>query len=315
MEARTIMIYADSGVGKSTEAYKLVRWLLLKWKNEGRKKKVRVFNTDGGGSLSFYEDSGLVKAGYVEGIDISSSDILHLESKVIADGRWPLNSQYRGKDTDWHEFDHDYMEQNIGAYVVEGFDSLCNRWASHMGTKGEKAGFKLPAVYIEEALQGQLLGEMFITSGLDQGHYGMIQRELEGWWNKQLRRLPVEYIICTSLVQKGKDKLKRACYGPSSIGTAQVGAIPQWFNDCWFMERMQFQTETGGIVGKRVAWFEPHIDSDTECEYAAKFRTIPDDLEDREKHFPEGFIILDPTKHGIVDMYKWRENRLKEKKK
>lgn len=313
---KTIMLYGESGSTKTTQCYLLAKWLRDKWVKEKKKKTIRLFCTDGGGYNPF-TDSGMIDEGFVEVLDISASNLLHVESMAVGDGRWPDENGYRGGDTDWLEYDREYVKNNIGAYIVEGFDSLANRWKSHMARKEETAGFKHSYSYEEESPN---LGK-YKLGGLQEGHYGMVHTQLEIWWNTQMRQLPVEYIIATSLVEKSKEKKGRgsmglrSCYGPSSVGQAQVRQIPQWFEDCWHLEDKEFNSG-GKSVTAKVAWFRSHIDSETECEYLAKVRVLPEKLGQLDA-FAKGrdFFILSkgtnekyPT--GVERFYQWRDEKL-----
>jgi hypothetical protein len=305
------MIYGESGSTKTTQLYLLAKWLRDKWTREKVKKTIRLFTTDGGGYAPFH-DSGMIEEGFVDVLDISSSPLLYVESFAVADGRWPDENGYRGADTDWLETDYEYLRDNIGAYFIEGFDSLANRWKGHIIGREDKTGFVQSWSFVEE--HDKL--RPFRMSGLSEGHYGIVMTQLEIWWNKQARHMPVEYIFVTSLVEKGKERKGRgsmgqvACYGPSSVGQAQVRQIPQWFGDCWHLQDKQFTTKDGKIVDAKVAWYRNHVDSETECEYLAKVRLMPEKLDELEKEFKgQGFIVLqkgDKTK-GIEQFYQWRD--------
>lgn len=313
---KTGMIYGESGTAKTTQLYYLAKWLREKWTREKKKKTIRLFTTDGGGYAPFV-DSGMVDDGFVDVLDISSSKLIAVESKAVGDGRWPDENGYQGPDTQWYEPDLKTIESDIGAYFIEGFDSLANRWKSHMSVKQESSGFKASWVYEEE--HEQL--DNFRLSGMQEGHYGIVHTQLDIWWNTQVRMLPVEYIFVTSLVEKSKEKKgrgsmgQRACYGPSSVGQAQVRQIPQWFGDCWHLEDRQFAIkDSDKLADRKVAWYRNHVDNETDCEYLAKVRLMPEKIDELDKMFSnKGYIMLGKgnleTSKGIEQFYQWRDGK------
>ncbi len=301
---KTGIIYGESDSTKTTQLYNIARWLRDKWKREKKNKYIRYYAIDGGSKQnSPFHESGMVDEGFVQVLDNSESNIVLVESQAIAEGRWP-DGEYVGSDTEWAEYDREYVRTNIGAYFIEGLASLCDRWKGHITKKPEKVGFA-SWDYTEIGEAGL---RDFKMGGVDKGHYLMLQNELSIWWNKGVSNLPVEYIFCTSLVSEGKVKKGGSTiYGPASAGSAITNDIPSWFGDCWHLEDKEFTNKEGKTVNAKVGWFSNHKDPDTECNYLAKVRVLVDKIEARDKMFPHGFILLTKTGKGIEQFYKWRD--------
>lgn len=302
---RTICIYGDSGDLKSTQCYFLAKWI---HKTYGLKGRFIGFNAS---DIAPFQDSGMLDSGIVDYYDMSNPKFALAYLRFLSEGFWPQGVKTEGdkgyfqKDnnckTYWNLAEGEKLTsghdgKDIGFYIVEGLYSMSRALLGHIANQREKVGFT-GAYKIEE--EGEYFG------GTDQGHFGLVQQELYKIIVQGFATLPIKYLIFTSLVGKGEDKrTKDTLYGPKSAGNAQTYEIPSWFQDCYHLQKIHVLDEYGKTQEKRVAWFERHPDLETNIDYLAKLRTMPEAYPHVKKHIggDDGFIELG-FERGIDKIY------------
>lgn len=294
--AKSSIWYADSGDTKTSQIGYFAKWLF-----ETTGKRTRLVSSDGGGWAPI-EDRGLMHPdiGIVEGFDISSRSLIYGDIHRIADGFWPTIidgkrvfqniEQCRTTPQEW---------QNIGAYAIEGIKSLSRCLLSYMSTYKDGAGerlYKVPFVVEEGGYE---------TAGTDKGHYGVVHTVIHNLIVQRFSKLPVDYIIYTSLVGKGKEKsTKDAVLGPECVGDALTADLPQWVGDCLHFARQQVTLKSGATKEIVVSWFQKHTDPNSGFPYLAKCRLVPELYPKMLEKFPNGFVPLTFDK-GIRNYYEF----------
>lgn len=311
---RSIMIYSDSRVGKTTNLYFLVKYLWEKYN-----KISRVIIGDPGGATPFI-DSGMVDNGIVELFDFSYRQLAIADFRRLAKGYWPT---YSSKGVEYFRSDS-YCEttkekwETIGGYFIDSMSSVGRLLISHCSDQQGGLGFKEAWSYEED-------GETI--RGLQQGHYGIVQKEIYKLHAHGFSLLPVQMLGWTALVGKGEDKRDRSSkYGPQLVGNASTPEIPTWFNDTFHFEKIIESKEDPNNKGvmidveKRVAWFIEHPDRETGISYLCGPRMMPEIYQGYLNTFKSGYIQLGLAK-GIEKHYEaleilnrqFRENNKKGK--
>lgn len=313
------MLYGASGMTKTTQLYFMAKWLLSL--NPG--KILRMILSDAGGIAPFL-DSGMIERGEVEIMDFSNRKNPFADYRRLSEGYWPRweldgkiyatyqpnsNVYFTGQDicrTKPEEW------PNIIGYLNDGMSALGNVLINHCSTVVGEVGFKKAWEYEEDG---------YTITGLQMGHYGMVQKEFYDRHNRGFNSLPVQWLIYTALVGKGDDKMqKEAVYGPQLVGNASTPSVPTWFMDCFHLSKEKYvdvvtpltPNAKGKEVEKIVAWFQQHVDANTGISYLAKCRVMPEKVPDLMKYFPYGFVPMG-YKQGIDLYYKVLEKLNKEK--
>lgn len=309
MPSRSVMLYGSSGSTKTSQCYLLAKWLLAKPENKG--KRFRMIYADGGGFTPFV-DSGMVERKEVEVFDFSYRQHALADYRKLAEGYWPLYNVKTKTETypEYFKKDENCRTKdwgNILGYIVEGMSSCAEALKNHISNQREGVGFKESWSYEED---GETL------TGLQQGHYGLIQKEMYNTHMRGFKTLPVEWLVYTSLLGKGEDKQSReTVYGPQVAGSAMTAQTPSLFMDCIHLDRhsWQIQTKEGEVKQKEgmVAWFTQHLDASTQVPYLAKARVMPESFPELMKYYPGGFVPLDYV-NGISQYFRVLEKLRKE---
>ena len=86
---QTSLIYGPSGVGKTSQLFRLVRYLLKKARETHPNAKARLIHADGGGYAPF-EQSGYISKGYVDVFDIKYRQEMIADTRRLSEGKWPV---------------------------------------------------------------------------------------------------------------------------------------------------------------------------------------------------------------------------------
>lgn len=301
-------MYADTGNTKTTQLYFFAKWLWEKYR-----LKTRLISGDGGGYVPFV-DSGMIDEGITEVFDYNQSPVAIADMRRISEGYWPSrqsNGNYTfttspecmtpmqtevGRITGWNE---------IGAYLFDSFTSLCTVLLGHCSDNGN-IGFKDSWKYTEDG---------YTIHGLQEGHYGIVQKEIHARFNRGVLMLPTRFIVCTALVEKGEDKAKMPFVGPKGAGRADTPQIPTWFMDVFHLEKIYEEDSVTGVkTQQQVAWFMEHLDSSgSGAMHKCKPRILPELMPELLKYFPQGYVKL-KYKYGIDSYYTVLEQILKQHK-
>jgi len=297
---RMIILYGDSGSTKTSQSYHLARWI-----NQTTGLKGRMLGSNASDSAPF-EDSGMLEKGIVDFFDISNRKMALADMRRLAEGYWPRdvkdlpagNKGYFKSDGQCLTTPEQWAK--IGFYIIEGTTGIAALLLNHIRQQEEGVGFKHSFKYEEEG---------YVIGGLQEGHYGLVQQEMQKMIVQGFACLPVKYIIFTGLVGKGEDKrLGQTVYGPKAAGQATTFEIPSWFMDCLHLDTViedvppSDQYPQGAKKESRVAWFQKHEDLETGLPYLCKVRIMPELYPALLKEFPKGYVKLG-FKRGIDKLY------------
>lgn len=314
--AKTILLYADSGDAKTSQAVFLARYIKRKYN-----KRIRLISGDGGGWAPV-EDEGLIRKGsnregIVDVFNMTNREYYLADWRRLAKGLWPKYKKVG--DVIVRRFEETTMEEwgQIGGYFIEGLTSISSGFNSHISKQDNSKDSLTKMMYTAPGFDED--GEHF--GATDQGHVGMIQNELYNIC-QQFGTLPVEFIVWTALVGQATEKSLRKLgleisevnptFGPKLAGSAKTAEAPSWFSDCLHMQG-QNDMETRDIVGggqtrvetKRVfAFFQKHIDPTTGNLYLAKSSVGMSVMKVIRERFPGGCVefTLDQGLDGYLEM-------------
>lgn len=299
LKPRSMILYGESGDTKTSQLYHLARMILKQ--NPG--KKLRLISADGGGYTPFEDVSpdpyfggkSLIESGLVQVFDISYRKKALSDLRRLAEGYWPR--KYKGDPAGYFANDARCETQEeewdkIAGYLIEGISSISQLLLNHISEQNGGLGFKHSFEYEEEGVT---------VTGLQEGHYGIVQKELYKLHVHGFGRLPVNWVIWTSLVAKGEDKRTGdTVYGPKAAGAAITYQIPSWFQHCLHLGQETIEKDDKAIL-KKVAWFRRHDDKTTGIPYLCKPRITPELYPKLLEMFPNGYVTLG-FKRG-VDVY------------
>lgn len=284
MAERTVMIYGESGDTKTTQLYHLAKYIIRK-----TGKKIRLIHGDLGGYAPFL-DSGMIQRGEVELFDYKYRELALADFVRCSRGYWPRRltsgELYFKTDNNCETTIEKWKE--IGAYFIEGMASIGESLKNHCSNQETGVGFKDSWRYTEDD---------YTVAGLQPGHYGLVQKEMYARVTR-FASLPCEWIVWTSLVGKGEEKMNQdSKYGPQLVGNASTPSIPNWFMDCLHLSTETVLIKRAGSnepvkEDRKVAWFRKHRSKYTDIEFLAKARCLPELYPKLLEKYPYGFVPL-----------------------
>ena len=296
---RLIMMYGDSGSTKTTQLYYLAKYLLEK--NPG--KKILMVHAAPGGYVPFV-DSGMIARKEVDVFEFRNRSRALADIRRLSKGYWPRKAKdpKTGEVKEFFQTDDRCLVNwdTVCGYFVEGLDSLGECLLNHASNQDSGLGFKETWKYEED-------GETIL--GLQQGHYGIVQKELRARIVDSFTALKVDTMAWTALVGKGtEDESKETIYGPLMVGNATVAKCPSWFGDCFHLAEASVEKD-GTTYRQKVAWFQRHTGSNG-SDYLAKPRVMPELMPKLLEKFPKGYIPLGYK--GGIDKYYREMDRIME---
>ena len=300
--AKTALIYGPSGVGKTNQLFRLVRWILAKAHKTNPKARVRLIHADGGGWAPF-EDSGYIEKGWVEAFDVSKREEALADIRRLGDGFWPINIGTKREKFDRTCETKDW--ENIAAYVIEGITSISMNWLDHFADQEAGMGFKHSWI-IQEA--------EYTIGGLDRGHYGIVQKEVHKLVVHAFNSLPVPWVLWSALVTgKAQDpQTKEYVIGPECAGNAVTHKIPQWLGTTLYLEGKESERKDGSKLHWVAAHFEKGVDDDSGKPFVAKSRIMEELYPKFKEKFPNGYVDCVSGKRGIERYFETEEQLLEE---
>lgn len=261
--AKNIMLYGESGLGKTTNAVQFAKLMY-----ELTRKPVRLITAEASSQTLF---EPLIKLGVVLPFFLPSASSPLAYFKALRSGAWPVEG------SKWQT----WKEGAAGSYIIEGATSI-------------------PEVLLEELRErGLLLREQKSDAFEIDGHkfspssqsaYGFAQSEMLAAF-KEFASLPgVERVLWTGHETKGVDPdTKQAIIGPALVGSAKTAHVQKYVGMLLHVENYPM-THTLGVKEKDVrgsekaltavsnvvrVWYERHGDvNNPSITYPAK-TTIP----------------------------------------
>lgn len=305
--ARTIILYADSGLGKSTNAVEFAKLAY-----EITRKPVRLISAEVSSAIPF---DPLIKIGVVQPFWFLNLKNPLPAIRRLSRGDWPV--QEKGQWV-WKPWDG-----SAGAYINEGLTSLSESLLEDGRDKQ-----RMTAEQKEKAFTEEDGGEKFLFAKSSMSNYDFVQAEMLRNL-KAFGGLPIWRILWTAHELKGEDEdTKMAIRGPGLVGKAKTGAIQKY---CSMLIHLEGYSEAVGFAEgkeklsfvrtKRRAWFVPHPDVLFEkITYPAKV-TIPiDNVGLLHKQYPHGYFepiahynadgTLDHLENSVADFIRFEQKLL-----
>jgi hypothetical protein len=305
MRKMSIMAYGASGVGKSTQARYLAKYV-----HDIYKLRTRFICTDGGSLWEALAD--YVEAGFVDTLLVPAASDFNPFAIMnkIAKGMWPEggivnrptpkkigNDTRYETNTKWLPWT-DHETDTIGLIVTDsltGYSSmLLNDFAIKSNRKGSDPGNS-----------GEEEGEKFGSNTLT--HYGDVQTTIKNYINAVVA-LPCPFSYFTALEDGGTENVtgvKRPVFGPQIAGNAATGELPKMVTNCFHL-----QAEGVGAERKVRAFYDDHPDPSLppNMKWKAKASSIrPEQRLDFVKTFSGGFIPLTLDK-GIRTFMEFKDS-------
>lgn len=273
MGRHNILLYAESGFGKTTQINRLAQYY-----HERHGKKSLVITYDSGIGPMF---DG-VQQGYLE---VWRANTLPLGFKGDspkmqimrkgAKGFWPtkLNS-----DGTWsgNLKQIDFAKEQIGLFAVEGAYMLCEAMQVHLvNNRQQQTG---------EPLQGQFEEGDEKFAGSSRGTIGYIQHQLITLIS-HYKELPVDCFLMTSHeTKKGKDETGVKTLGPAAIGGALTNKIGAHFT------MLLHGKVQRNIEHERMIYFQPHTDAELKMNWPSKLSGTLKQMSILQRFFPDGRV-------------------------
>lgn len=304
----SVMIYGESGDTKTSQIYHAFKYYHAKTGKRGR-----LITADGGGDLPFHPKFTRAywmgtpselrleivnKDGVVDVFDVSNTSNLGFSTiRKLSQGYWPnwVNGQ-----AVFGAFQECLPKatgaDQVGCVMVEGTTAICDLWLRGLTKRTENMGFKASYTIIEDNE---------VISGLQEGHYGIAQRELQNIIVEGFQTLAIDLLLFTGRVATGAVKRSgESVYGPKGAGQAMTSEIPSWFMDTLHLETVQATNGGGQPIELKVAWFQNHLDPQTKIRYLAKSRVSPECYEELLGAFQyPGCVVLDYNK-GLSEYFR-----------
>lgn len=277
-EAKSIVLYGDSGLGKSTQAAVFAKWI---YQNTG--KVVRLISAEDSSKTIF---EPLMEVGIVDALFLSQhKDPLTMMRRLQA-GAWI------DKESKWYS----YKPGDVGGYIIEGASSIAELLLEDTRDK-------------QRLLQGQDKN-VFDENGYSfapatQMGYGFVQDEMLRAIKRFAGLSGVSRVLWTAHEVNSSDSDKVGIRGPALVGTAKTAVMQKYFGmvihiDGYHSTKVDpVSKEKVGITTRRL-WFQRHPDLQFNNLYYPAKVTIPiSRMGTLLTRFPNGY--LEPTQTFGID--------------
>ena len=277
--SKTIILYGDSGVGKSLNAAFFAR-LMYEWYG----RPVGLACAEGSSRVHFQP---LIEAKIVYPLWLRADRSLSILRR-LRKGAWPV--ERADGSLEWHSFD--WTGPNAPcAFIGEGLGSISDLFMENMRANGY-----LPPSSQEGKGQFDEDGEHFQVSS--RANYMKAQEEIL-FTIRDIDALPFKRVLWTAHEYKGKEEGGDTILGPGLAGRARTPDVPKYCSTCLHFETYpttvhQTDPETGldmpVIRSKRRIWWMRHPDPRSGIEYPAKVTLAGDKLAHLYEQFPGGYF-------------------------
>lgn len=334
--ADSLMIYSDSGVGKTSVFISLSKMIY-----EEFGLFTRIVSIEGWEPL---ENEGLIlnqtnKNGIIQAINVSARKFLLADLRKLVKGYWPKtveedvpildeNGIQTGTERkkvvrileDAKQFD------KIGLYIFETADGIADAFMRHIikeeTIEDTDKGPKVKSIG-PQAASGRYEEDGEVFGGNSEGHYNIVQTELHNLAVASTGlQGNVKLVSWTSHI--GTGKMKRSgepCYCPLLVGDAKNAKVPSWFGDCFHLEHVpEIRDNDGNVLQNKVvkAFYESHRETGLMDgpQFLAKSRVGLTDIDALHEQFPGGYVELGTKDgEGLDRYYRWLRGRKGENQK
>ena len=322
--ADTLVVYGESGSGKTTIVSTLAKWI---YKAFGL--TTRLVSSEGWEPIANDE---LISSGVLSAFNVSTRKLLLADMRKLSKGYWP-----KVVEEEVAVFDENQIQigtkkakvrrivedaasfSKVGMYAIETLDGIADRFMSHI-IKEEKIGTddrgKPRVISVgPQAASGRYEEDGEVFGGNSQGHYNIVQTEMYnlitafGGLGGN-----VKLIIFTSHVGTGQLKGENV-FAPLIVGEARNAKVPSWVGDCWHVEETpKIMDESGNLIQQREirAWYESHRENSLMegPRFLCKSRVGLSDIEALHEKFPSGYVTLGTKEgEGLDQYYDWLNKR------
>ena len=290
-QARTTILYGDSGLGKSANAREFAK---LAYEITGL--PVRLISHEVSSQVIFAD---LIRVGIVHPMWLFSPRRPIPAIRRLSRGDWAYREEKSGL-FKWQPWDG-----KAGAYIYEGLTS-----ASEILLANQRDEQRMMAEQKEKAYIIDDDGEKFMVTKSSMTNFDVVQNEILDRV-KEFGGLPVWRVLWTAHETKGEDEdTKQAIRGPALVGKAKTGTIQKWCSMLLHLEGYPVteMVKEGDVTLpvnriKRRIWFEPHPDMlFTKINYPAKVTIPPAALLRLTKKYPSGYFAPEKPKEGGIDL-------------
>lgn len=272
IKARTVLLYGDSGLGKSTNARFFAQWMY-----EKTGLKVRLIAFEDSSKMIFQP---LIDLGIVEAVFLTKVTAPLVVMRRLSRGEWPILSG-TGSVKSWTAL----KPGEVSAYIIEGLTS---------GSEAELEQLREEHRMLREQAKDafEVGGEKFAPSS--QTAFGFVQQEMLQAL-KGFGMLPVERVLWTAHECTGADEdTKEPIRGPGLVGKAATDKVRKY---CGMLLHMDGVVQKDKTLKPRI-FYRKHPDPKfTHISYPAKTTVPVEKLSDLEKACPGGYF--DPgTEYG-----------------
>lgn len=236
MANRTILLYARSGAGKTTQLGELAEKVYL----SGKQSLVYSIDKGGIGPLVPY-----IKMGVITLVEQGETDPMIFLNKAAT-------GQVRDAQGKW-------IKADFTKYGMIAYESMTGFSDAFMNLLAEKSaqGINVGGAASVSLTLTDPTGESLKIGGNNMGHYNVVQtRLLSEVWKSQ--KLPVEYVVWTASASKEDDPNSiTKVVGPQLAGKALTAEMPRHF-DLTF--RMDFMPAQSGKDKRHILYLGPSID-------------------------------------------------------
>jgi hypothetical protein len=216
-EVTSVLIYGDSGMGKSTHLAHAAEWLANRYG-----KPVRVVTIEPSSTIVF---SPLVAQGKVELVFITPNDSVFRALRRLSKGEWPSEQGWRSWDG------------NVCAYIIEGMQSLGEALIEECRHNGY---FKGEQKEVSVALDGE-----FIIPA-SRSMFGVVQSEILDAIRGFSALDGLRYMLWSAHEAKGiEEDTGVPIRGPALVGTAKTASVPKYFSIVLHFDQFSRPVGTG----------------------------------------------------------------------
>jgi hypothetical protein len=154
----------------------------------------------------------------------------------------------------------------------------------------------------------------YTVGGLQEGHYGVIQKEVQKAIVRGFNTIPCRYVIWSALRAKAQDKESREfVLGPEVVGSAMTHKVPSLLGSTFYLESATGKAKDSEETFRYVkAHFESGIDAELNLPFVAKCRVLEDAYPALKAVFKKGYVPCVAGKSGLERYFEVEEEILKE---
>jgi energy-coupling factor transporter ATP-binding protein EcfA2 len=279
VQGRTIILYGDSGVGKSTLAHSFARYYFI------RTGLPVLLVAAEDSSKTIMQD--LIDAGIIEAVFLTSSKIAPSVYERIVEGELPLPGQFdvvktvkkvEGKDVTVESrkqkwLGKDEVAGRFGAVIFEGLSTIAENVLDYLRETG-----RFPREQSDGFVEG---GRTHMAAS--QTAYGFTQAEgIKLLKNSGM--LPVQRVLWTAHEAKGKDDFDGSLIrGPKLVGSAATNVIRKHAGILLHADQVEGEIRT---------YFTNHPDQTSpKIDWKAKVTVNPFFAREMAKQHPKGYFV------------------------